>query len=40
VTEGRKITLSVCGSRDTNTPFACLFSGGASWWHNEPWIVV
>jgi hypothetical protein len=40
VTEGRKITLSVCGTRNTRTPFTSLPVGGASWWYIEPWIAV
>lgn len=40
VTEGRKITLSVCGTPDTNTSHAYLPVGGASWWYIEPWMTV
>jgi transportin-3 len=40
VTEGRKITLSVCGMRNTKTSHACLPVGGGSWRYNEPWVTV
>lgn len=40
VTEGRKITLSVCGSRNTNTSHACLTAGGESCWYIERWVRV
>lgn len=36
VTEGRKISLSVCGPRISSN----LSSGGASWRYSRPWIAV
>lgn len=41
VTEGRKITLSVRRTRNTNTSHDYyLPAGGDSWWHLENWVRV
>ena len=40
VTEGRKITLTVCGTRRTNTTSPSLCSGGATWRHDNGWIAI
>ncbi len=40
VTEGRKITLTVCGSTRTNTTSPFLSSDGAAWQYDDGWIAV
>ncbi len=40
VTEGRKITLTVRGSKHTSTTFASSFFDGVPWSDDTRWVIV